>query len=802
MFKNRKKLNNSGSTLVMAIIAIAFVALLVVTILSASLVNMRIKQMNSKSKDTFYTAETVLDEIKAGVGHDSITSMSEAYEKVLTTMVRQGDSYKYIINNDEANEEFKEIFIEAMLGKVSKNSLSFGTNKLVSSTDSVIMKNAVSYINSFIKGYDGKTAEIKSIDKIVAVKDSDGLRYTIILQNMVVNYKENRSDENYYSTVTVDLDITFPNLTVDFAGGNNLSGFAEYALVTDSDLMVTGKTLTVNAAHIYAGHNISIASDDSAAGLLSVTGNMIALDGGSTNANIVAGNDIIVKGSSLYRSGFTVNSGDVWCNNLTTAAAYKEGKTTDISVGADVNIDAFSKTYIKDDLNLYGSESTVNIGGNMYAYSYDGSSNTNHATSSAIIITGVGSQLRLNLNRLIVGGRSYVIIPGETYNYMTGESISVKADQEMYLVPSKFIYNNQGNPMASTAWEQLKADQQDPSKNDTGAPLVSISGSLTEGLLDTESPYIVKKSGNVSYLYYNFKDKASATEYVKRVLSGGDAALKSNLNSYFTSVTSGVSISAGSMYSAGALMQTGGGAVSNTGAANTGAVGSVTYANSVGTIPTDVFTLASLNYENRYDIMKHLLVDLPETKNGVEYIVNDKEAALKEFYSNYNPSGSELTTNATANIVDYTLVESAQYNEQQTLLLYDSGIIKTAVDKATYVVPSDVKGGIIINTGVVKLDHDFKGIIICKGNIIITNNAKVTTDSAMVENLIKNEYLFDDGALNEEDRQKEINAFRNYFYAYKESATEGDTSEPVKIENLSYNDIVGANNWRKYDDGK
>lgn len=802
MFKNRKKLNNSGSTLVMAIIAIAFVALLVVTILSASLVNMRIKQMNSKSKDTFYTAETVLDEIKAGVGHDSITSMSEAYEKVLTTMVRQGDSYKYIINNDEANEEFKEIFIEAMLGKVSKNSLSFGTNKLVSSTDSVIMKNAVSYINSFIKGYDGKTAEIKSIDKIVAVKDSDGLRYTIILQNMVVNYKENRSDENYYSTVTVDLDITFPNLTVDFAGGNNLSGFAEYALVTDSDLMVTGKTLTVNAAHIYAGHNISIASDDSAAGLLSVTGNMIALDGGSTNANIVAGNDIIVKGSSLYRSGFTVNSGDVWCNNLTTAAAYKEGKTTDISVGADVNIDAFSKTYIKDDLNLYGSESTVNIGGNMYAYSYDGSSNTNHATSSAIIITGVGSQLRLNLNRLIVGGRSYVIIPGETYNYMTGESISVKADQEMYLVPSKFIYNNQGNPMASTAWEQLKADQQDPSKNDTGAPLVSISGSLTEGLLDTESPYIVKKSGNVSYLYYNFKDKASATEYVKRVLSGGDAALKSNLNSYFTSVTSGVSISAGSMYSAGALMQTGGGAVSNTGAANTGAVGSVTYANSVGTIPTDVFTLASLNYENRYDIMKHLLVDLPETKNGVEYIVNDKEAALKEFYSNYNPSGSELTTNATANIVDYTLVESAQYNEQQTLLLYDSGIIKTAVDKATYVVPSDVKGGIIINTGVVKLDHDFKGIIICKGNIIITNNAKVTTDSAMVENLIKNEYLFDDGALNEEDRQKEINAFRNYFYAYKESATGGDTSEPVKIENLSYNDIVGANNWRKYDDGK
>lgn len=143
----------------------------------------------------------------------------------------------------------------------------------------------------------------------------------------------------------------------------------------------------------------------------------------------------------------------------------------------------------------------------MYAYSYDGSDNTNHATSSSIIVTGEGSQLRLNLNRLIVGGRSYVIIPGETYNYMTGESISVKADQELYLVPSKFIYKNQANPMAKSSWEQLKSDQKDPAINDTNTPLVQISGSLTEGLLDKDAPYVVKTSGNVSYLYYHSRIK-------------------------------------------------------------------------------------------------------------------------------------------------------------------------------------------------------------------------------------------------------------------------------------------------------
>lgn len=808
MFRNRKKLNNNGSTLVMAVIAIAFVALLVVTILSAAMTNMKIKQMNNRSKDTFYTAETVLDEIKAGVGHDSISSMSDAYKAVLTTMVRQGDSYKYVINNDEANKEFKEKFVTDMLRKVTDGAISFGSNEMITSSDKVVLSNTIKYINSFIKGYDGKTktAVVKSIDKITAVKEGNGLRYSILLQNLVVDYKEDRTDENYYSTVTVDLDITFPNLTVDFAGGNSLSAFTEYSLITDSDLMITGKTLTVNAAHIYAGKDISIAASSDSKGQgggLKVTGNMLSRDGGSTNANIVTRGDIIVRGSALYKSTLAVNSGDVWCNNLTTDSYIaSESKKADTSIGADINIDAFSKTYIKDDLNLYGSDSNVIIGGNMYAYSYDGSDNTNHATSSSIIITGEGSQLRLNLNRLIVGGRSYVIIPGETYNYMTGESISVKADQELYLVPSKFIYKNQANPMAKSSWEQLKADQEDPAINDTNAPLVQISGSLTDGLLDSKNPYVVKTSGNVSYLYYNFKDKASSTEYVKRILAGQDSSLKQGLNSYFTSTTKGVSITAGSMYAAGALMQTSGSSVNNTGAASSGISGTFSFATSPKTIPTDIFTLASLNYENRYDILTHLLVDIPETKHGVEYIVNDKEAALKEFYSNYKPTASDMTNSAAANIVDYSLIASTEYNKQQNLVMYGSGIIKLAIDEATYVVPPEVKGGIIISTGVVKLDHDFKGLIIAKGNIIIVNNATVTTDASMIENLIKNEYLFYDGATNEKDRQKEKEPFRNYFYAYKQTASEDDTSEPIKIENISYNDIVGANNWRKYDDGK
>lgn len=814
MFK-RKKLNDNGSTLVMAVVAIAFAALLVATILVASMANINLKRMANRSKNTFYTAESVLDEIRAGVGHDSISSMSMSYEKVLTTLVREGTSYSYVINNEQANEEFKDKFIEDMLKKVTNDQLSFGTEAMVVSVDPVILNHTIEYLDNFIQGYDGieKTAKVKSISKITAIKESDvtALRYTIILKDVVIDYKEEKADEDYFSNVTVDLDITFPNLTIDFTGGNKIASFIEYCLATDSNISIMGHELNVNGAHIYAGQDIRVTADGNVdkGGKLVVVGNVISPEGGVSNANIITRGNIVVRGSDYFKSEFTVNGGDIWCNNL-VADSYITGSGTnarDKSLGADINIDALSQTYIKDDLNIFGQNSSVKVGGNMYAYSYDGSSNVNHATSSAIIVSGSGSALSINVQKLIIGGRSYVIIPGETQNYMTGESLSVKADQELYLVPSNYIYSNPGNPMADTAWTTVQTNQADPTENIEGTPLVNVTSSFAYNadqslsLLNNAEPYITKSSGNVTYVYYNFKDKASATEYVKRILEGADAGLKSNINTYFSSVVDGITISAGNMYTAGVLMRSSGGGISNSGSSQTGTMDAVTYADSAGIITTDVFTLASMNYKNRYEILTHLLVDIPETKLGTEYIVNDTDAALAEFYSNYVPTATDMINDATSNIVDYSLVESTPYNSEGNLIMYDSGIIKMAIDEATYVVPDEVKGGIIINTGSVKLDHDFKGLIICKGNIIISNDATITTDATMVETLIKNEYLFNDGASGDDDRQVEEKPFKNYFYAYKMSAGEDDTSEPVKIENISYTDIVGANNWRKYDGG-
>lgn len=812
MLKGRKlrKLNNDGSTLVMAIIAIAFVALLATVILAASLANISMKRMESHSKNTFYTAESVLDEIRAGIGTDSVQSLGTSYEKVLTTLVRQGSEYKYIINNEEANKEFRKLFVEDMINKVTggSNSLNFGSNMMVSTSDTAVLNLTKNYLDSFITGYsDGKrTAEVKSVGKVTGIKESAGLYYTIILQDVVVAYKEEKAADNYFSNVTVDLDITFPNLNVDFAGGNKLEGFTEYALIADKSINIAGYSLTVNAAHIYAGKNINITGSATSedGGSLLVSGNVVSMDGDTKNPNVVSREDIVIRGTESNKSSMTINGGDIWCSNLTVDS--KLDDTTDVSTGGMISIDALSNTFVSDDLNIFGQNSSVTIGGNYYGFSYDGSEITSHKQSSAIIINGVGSMLRLNVSKLIVGGRSYIDITGTDSDYTTGESLSVKADQDLYLVPAKYFYGNMANPNAKNTWAQTKISQASSEENPSGIPLVDVSTFFGKDLLKGTGAdaYIVKEVGSNVYIYWNFKDKQSATEYVKRILSGSDAYLKATLNSYFASVfsasTSGISITSGSMYTAGMLMQSSGAAVNNVGSNQTGGVGDVTYANSSSIIPTDVFTLTSMNYSKRYEILKYLLVDIPEMKNGTQYIVNDEEAALKEFYDNYTPTGTDFSNDTSSNIVNYTnLMLGEEYNPEGKLVLYGSGVTKMAIDKDTFDVPSNVTGGIIISTGDVKLDHNFKGLIICKGTIKITDNATITTDAAMVQDLIKNEYHFDEPEYDETDMEAYPD-FRNYFLAFVDETTED--GDAVKIENISYTDIVGCNNWRKYDDGK
>ena len=77
------KLNNKGASLVTVIIVIGFIGILASVIMTTSLVNYKMKRMNVYAKDTFYSAEQVLDEINVGLQRYVSDSISVAYRDVL-----------------------------------------------------------------------------------------------------------------------------------------------------------------------------------------------------------------------------------------------------------------------------------------------------------------------------------------------------------------------------------------------------------------------------------------------------------------------------------------------------------------------------------------------------------------------------------------------------------------------------------------------------------------------------------------------------------------------------------------------
>lgn len=820
MFK-KNKLNNNGSTMVMAIIAIAFVAMLAAMILAASFANINMKRMENRSKDTFYTAETVLDEVRVGLGHESVESLRTSYEYVMTHLVEKKDGFSYVINNEVANETLRTMFIEDMLSQISGGLMVFPDTGIIENNSADVMQKACEYLNQNLDGYYEtstglvRSATVKNVGKITAIRESDVFGNTIVLTDVEIEYKEDKADENYFAKVTVDLNVTFPDIEVDFTGGNRLSNFLEYAMVADQYIYDDASQLYLNSAHMYAGTGIKVTNG----ALLHVKGDVLSTVGDTSNANIVTRGDIYVQGASSKISSFTVNGGDIWCDNLTVDSNLGLG-TVDVTMGAVVDIDEFSKTYVQDDLNLFGKNSMVYIGGEYYGYSAQGASTTSHRNSSAVIISGSRSNLDFNVNKLVVGGRSYIIVSEATNQiYMTGESLSVKANQDLYLIPSKYIYDGHGiitNPMSRATWDLLQTNAAT-----VGEPIVDLTGffaysaNQNDSLVNNVTPYVAKEYNGTIYLYYNFKDKASSSKFIEKILQGSDAALKDKVTSYFTSLfsggsSSGVHISDSSAkFTSGVMFETHTGSVINSGSELSGSLSnSMTAASGSLGITTDVFALTSLDCSKRYNILTRLLVDIPEMKGGDRYIVDNEIPALNEFYDGFDSEDKEnfaetsyYGKTVSENIINFSLLNSSEYNTDNGYLVEyltgEPGIIKVAT-KGNYTVPTDVTGGVIVSGGDVILDHNFKGLIICKGSIRVTNsNITVTTDATMVENLIKNEYLFFDGVAEGGTRHKEEHAFKEYFNAYKSSVLEDPTEEPVQIENISYKDMVGYDNWRK-----
>lgn len=498
-----KKLNNRGSSFVVMIVSMSFLAILAASILTAVGYTYQMKLYNLNSKNNFYYVEEAMDEIQAGVGSIAMKYLQKAYDDTIKVMVYYDASLKaYVTRDDEdANVIMKQTFLKYLseCDELSNEETvaGSGVTKLASTLDSFIQESDITL--------DMSAANLKRVD----ASDS------VIIKNVTVKrtatYSIGGNSENYVQSITTDLVLGEPGYDVSFAGEKDaFSTIYDYALIADAGIEITGSTSNVNISgdvygandfynkvyNKYDGGTTSVTSyqkntapykdcngllDTSMYSGLYVAGATVTLQ---SNRVVVPGTIGVFNDGSLVVSakenGMVVPS-DVWADSIVL------GGYTTTAGASDVNL--YANAYIYDDLELNADLATFKMQGKYYGYNYsqakdsrvfidavDGdtySENDGHFNSSSIILNGQGTTLDFEyLDALYIAGRSYVemskkvsaadstittpdgeeTVSVKSYvydntidDYVTGESLSVKSNQLAYMPLKSWVEEDDGD---------------------------------------------------------------------------------------------------------------------------------------------------------------------------------------------------------------------------------------------------------------------------------------------------------------------------------------------------------------------
>ena len=704
-----KRLNNNGSTLVGVLIVIAVVGILAASLCIMTMVNSQMKIVDRKSQDTFFSAETALDEITLGLQNDLAESTREAYGWLLVNYL--DDS----MTTEQKSENFKkkvaEKFMAAMKSELDANT-TYSNDEI-----SVAIKGKLNgYLTANMKTY----ASVEDVATFVVDEKS---KY-IILKAVKVVYENGQ----YGNVITTDIKITIPEaeFSVDLPYTSELP-FQSYALMAKETLdLDTQDRLELNG-NLYTGGN------DDNDGITVNNNGRLTLNSGI----VINGGDIKLintgTGSNEDDASLEINAlkknVNVWTKNIIVD---KNG-----SVGSKVGYDFkayLSNFYVEDDLLLNSPYSRVAIAGSYTGY---GSSKTDEKLSSAIIVNGSKSKLDLKYcTNLNVFGRAWISFP--EYNgtsvvetpIPTGESVTVRGNQIAYLVPSMCV-SKKHNPVSAADAAKITASDFD---------LGACSFNSGKTLLDYCKTSVIAKNFRVRsgatqsvvvYYYLNFKDDADLSEFF---MDYCDTFGTSGLASIFTldgnnGLETCVDISED---------EEGNQIIESTGSITaSGAV--VAQYEYDGTYKEDVITAPGAGSvgadSERYRVQKKYLWSSLKASEDSEL----KKAFEEKGISSY------LGRDAVANLLDFDLLDEVFNKYGDTVEIYDP----TAVDANDYrlILVNNLGGqpykltgnkkGILIVTGDLEIMNgaQFTGLIVCGSDATTPNGAsgKVTVSAGEVE---------------------------------------------------------------------
>lgn len=559
-------------SIVTVIVAIGFVAILVSIIMMSSIVNFKMKSVNVYAKDSFYSAEQVVDEINVGLQQVVSDGLSYAYTEVMTkygaedmtasdknNLVR-ATYYQYIWDKLGADDKHTTYTVQAasnagydVASAARTANADIGLMALLK--DSTIWHYGAddessygAFLRAEVEGAVNKTNTDGNYYGKLTTYESTG----IVLEDLTVYYKD---PNGFISAIRTDIRLGYPEFS--FSSGD-IPDIANYAFITDTAFVQNNSVTKSSAVDTQiTGNTYAYAMD---------------VKGSKINNKPVDGDvdlHIVATDLSITNGGYQTNTGSaLWARDI-------EAKSS--------NITLYGQSYVLDDLNIKGRNSIFSLKG---YYTGFGNSTTNSHESSAILVNGAETTIDLSAARkLTLAGRGYIGTSDSakrvgrveetggdytgTGDIYTGESIAVKSNQLMYLVPGECIgvtLDDNGKPQESMYGKNpltLEEYNNIVGRVSSDTKFVEVSGSkpLTKlGGTDSDSnamnlaafaatdaygnPKVEKVflrtadgSGRLVYYYMTFKDEESANTYFMRYYNLNKASVDKYMSKYLKAIT-------------------------------------------------------------------------------------------------------------------------------------------------------------------------------------------------------------------------------------------------------------------------
>lgn len=810
---------NKGFSLITVIIAVSFIGILGLLVLYMALSNFQMKITDLKGKDSFYTAERAIEEIRVGLQEDVGNSMSEAYIKVLETYDKDENSKDVVLDKQRQNDFVNE-FIKKLAKRLKKDSDQ-------SKYDLDYLKK---YLDMEISDNETLIVTTPSDKEPVMTKDN---KNGILLKNLKVIYVD---PKGYASVIETDIRLGIPK--VQFPTPSTLPDLMNMIVVAGKGIICEGGNTTISGS-IYSGI------------LQGINDNTILEKNPYTSIWVKSGasldiqsGDKIVSAGEIYmepNASFTSEAGvTLWAQGVKLSSA---------------QVNLLGTTYLSDDLTIEsGSGSRVTVQGEYYGYGYPESARSslnNHmydnsekrwsdtALSSSIVINGKNTTLDLSgVRKIMLAGRSYIGTSkiSNSNDIMMGESITVKGTQLAYLLPPELIDASKlkdpemeiKNPMSESDYENSGLKQMDSIPLKMDAKVSELGNkSLNEIGIDSEKPVqkvVYPNNADETYIYFylNFKDskassdfmydyymnnstvKTNLDKYLSFYFSGTNSGIKvKDMKNYIRYVTNGNVLS----YESGEATENGTTAKGNMAVATSPEVSQAllqeqtNYQNmwyalnrkmitSVDLLNKEVKDSDGLVHNEKADTDRNVFDNMVNEKEMVQFLQEKHPDSLKEEFTADEDDGLQAImvhngTSSTFKIknADGTTSEITVNGKDKPL-----EITSAMADKLRLVVCT---GDVIIKQGV-----HFQGIIMAKGRITLGEGASL--ESAPLEAA----RVFQAQMNKAEGENKKISP-KSFFwegdkYVLGNTNTSDETTDTGRVsDTYDLADCVTYENWRK-----